>query len=186
MSEDARYIYRGVIKKMFVSLALLSLFIFAVEIGMNKLTNNSKENVALVIEESKKAHPDKPLLAALTATQAILESALLSKPSQLAMKYNNLFGIKGRGTEGSVSLMTNEYYNGKMNRVKQPFAHNKDISDSFAQHKKLFERSRYAKLHDAKTFEDIAKEVRVAGYATDPSYTKLLIDVYNKHVKGKI
>ncbi len=144
---------------------------------------DSKGNIELIKKLSDELYPKDPILAAMTITQAILESRLAGKPSQLAIKYNNLFGIKGKGTAGTVALPTQEFENGKMVTVSQEFAWNVTLMDSLKQHKRLLEKDRYTKVRIAKTFEEAADEIRKAGYATDPAYTKLLISTYNKYVK---
>jgi flagellum-specific peptidoglycan hydrolase FlgJ len=152
---------------------------------MSVLTDDPDHNIDLVCDLANECFPDNQILADLTATQAILESRLTYTPSLLATKYNNLFGIKGEGTgiPRSVSLSTHEFYGGHMHVVPQPFANNATLEDSFAQHKKLFDLPRYRNLYSAKTFEEAAHLIHQDGYATDPAYPKLLIDIYNEYVK---
>lgn len=167
---------------------------------MTTLSTNKTANISLVKDLSRKSWPDNKVLADLTTTQAILESDLnesLSKNrakggSELATQYQNLFGIKAHGslipvgTKGVIYLTTTEYVGGKKTSPKEPFLYNFNIEDSIAQHKKLFTESpRYKALLSAKTFEEAAKVVRECGYATDPNYTKELIEVYDKYVKDK-
>ena len=62
---------------------------------MTELSNNNKENIILVKKLAKEAYPKNKIMEDLTVCQAILESGLRGKaPSGLALKYNNLFGIK--------------------------------------------------------------------------------------------
>lgn len=155
---------------------------------MTKLTEDSKTNLELVKRLSYEAYPNQPILAELSYCQAILEAGLrVSPPSNLALHYQNLFGIKGQGTAGTISLPTHEFVRGKMITVKQNFAWNVSIEDSIQQHKHLFENGTHDKPHRyfgvlvAETFEEAATEVRKAGYATDPAYTMLLIDLHKKY-----
>ncbi len=157
---------------------------------MTTLSTDNPKNIALIQKLAEQMYGGNKVLADLTTAQAILESGLRGRvPSGLAYKYNNLFGIKGRGTKGSVSLPTNEYVRGKMVKVMQLFAWNNTVEDSLEQRKKLFENGtrdkpdRYHKVLASKTFAEAAKEVYLAHYATDPSYTKLLIEVYNECIK---
>lgn len=160
---------------------------------MSSLSIDNSLNIKLIQKLATEAYQGNKVLADLTTAQAILESNLLGKvPSKLAFKYNNLFGIKGRGTNGSVTLETTEYIKGKGNiRVPQSFAWNATIEDSIEQRKKLFQKgtrdkpTRYFKVLAAPTFEEAAIEVHKAGYATDPEYPKKLIEIYNKYLKGK-
>lgn len=122
------------------------------------------------------------VMSKLLAAQAILESGLLGKPSILATKHNNLFGIKGKGTAGSVKLRTWEILNGKKVWVITAFAKNKTMYDSLLQYKNLMSKSRYQHVIEAKTFSDAADAVYKAGYATDPTYPKQLKSIYNTHL----
>jgi flagellum-specific peptidoglycan hydrolase FlgJ len=153
---------------------------------MTTLTSDSNSNIKLVISLSNNMYSDNQVLADLTSTQAILEAGLRnSPPSELAFKYNNLFGIKGIGTNGSVLLPTHEYYpRTGIEEVDQQFAVNASIEDSLAQHKHLLELDRYASVLLATTFQDAALQIRLDGYATDPNYTQELIDVWNQYVRN--
>lgn len=154
---------------------------------MTQLTEDSKTNIELVKPLCYASFPDNKVLAELTFAQAILEAGLRnSPPSQLALKYNNLFGIKGTGTGGSVKLLTTEYVKGKPIKLEQDFAVNDNIEDSIKQHRSLFERLvRYKPLWECKTFEEVAKAVYRAGYATDVSYTEKLISIYKKYINTR-
>lgn len=122
-------------------------------------------------------------MSQIAAAQAILESRLNGKPSDLAAKYNNYFGIKGQGTAGSAAMPTQEYIGGKMRGTKAAFAANKTAEDSFNQHKNLMNNPRYAAVLAAKTPEEAAVALQKAGYATDPNYAKSLINVLNTYVR---
>lgn len=171
---------------------IIALYICMV-LTMTNLTNDNDYNIDLVSDAAHKLYPDNPVLADLTTAQAILEGRLQpgKQPSELALKYNNLFGIKGHGTAGSVVLPSPEYRgsNGKWETDNSNFAVNKNIEDSLEQHKELFENGtsdnpdRYDKVLEAKTFEEAAYAVQKAGYATDPGYANELISVYNEYIK---
>lgn len=162
---------------------------------MTDLTKDSKTNIALLRELSAKVNSDNKILEDMCVVQGILEAGLRnSPPSSLALKYNNLFGIKGVGTgkiidgkrKTSISLPTHEWYpNRGMIEVDQMFAVNESVEDSILQHRSLLHRPRYAKVLTAKTFAEAALEIRKAGYATDVKYTQLLISIYNKYCGDK-
>jgi flagellum-specific peptidoglycan hydrolase FlgJ len=57
--------------------------------------------------------------ASLTIAQAALESGWGS--SGLTVKANNLFGIKGSGPAGSITMLTTEYVNGKAMKIQASF-----------------------------------------------------------------
>lgn len=151
---------------------------------MTRLTTDPKTNIELVKKIALEQYPDNENLAMLTAAQAILESRLNGVPSQLALDDNNLFGIKGHGTNGMVSLPTHEFINGQVHELLQGFAVNSSVEDSFAQHKRVLELPRYSALHTpGLSFEKLAYLIRQAGYASDPSYSIELIDIYNRVLK---
>ena len=134
-------------------------------------------------QEVTSVYYDLPIVGQLALVQAIHESGLLQKPSSLAVKYNNFFGIKKAGTAGTVKLKTKEYIKGKWVIVYEPFGSNKTVADSITQHRALMHRPRYKSVLESKTFEEAAKAVWRSGYATDPSYPKKLINIYNKYIK---
>ena len=155
---------------------------------MSSLGTDKQTNINLIKFAAEACYPDNNVLANLTAAQAILESGILNDrgPSQLARIYNNLFGIKGTGTHdpSSILLPTHEYINGKWGSIQAKFAWNDTFEDSIEQHKELLSRlSRYANLQTAQTLDEAAHMIRDDGYATDPNYPSLLIEIYNNHLK---
>jgi flagellum-specific peptidoglycan hydrolase FlgJ len=73
--------------------------------------------------------------AAVTIAQAIDESAW--GQSALASEDHNLFGIKGTGPAGTVSLPTQEVYNGQAVSITADFRVYNDVSESIEDHGKL-------------------------------------------------
>lgn len=119
-----------------------------------------------------------PVLANLATAQAILESGLPNKPSKLATQGKNLFGIKGKGTDGSIKFLTWEHINGEDVRIYANFAKNKTYEDSFRQHYALLHKVRYDRVLKSATVEEAARAVQECGYATDPNYATKLIHIY--------
>ncbi len=160
---------------------------------MTQLTNNIRDNIKLLKQEADKVYSDNQIIRDLVITQGILESAILrGTPSSLALRYNNLFGIKGIGTGllvngkiiNRVLLPTHEYYPGQgMIEVDQSFAVNATIEDSFKQHRLLLEKPRYAPCWDCMTFKEIADCIRKCGYATDPNYSLELENIHHEFVE---
>lgn len=161
-------------------------------------SEDPKQNLKILREASRRSFPNNPTLADLCFAQAILEGRARGKPtftpSGLAGKYFNLFGMKPghlipKGTakgNGIVYLDTDEYTDGKLQHLAQPFLSNLCIEDSFEQHKKLLtDLPRYAKVIQTKTFETAALEIWKAGYATNPQYVHELLDMYKVYIKGK-
>ncbi|MEY8442289.1 glycoside hydrolase family 73 protein [Lactobacillaceae bacterium 24-114] len=118
--------------------------------------------------------------ASITIAQAILESNWGT--SKLASEYHNLFGIKGTGTNSKV-MTTKEYVGGKWIVIKDRFRVYNSWDDSIKDHTKLMlngtddNEQNYQKVVQATTYEDAAKALQEAGYATDPDYAKKLITV---------
>jgi len=145
------------------------------------LTQNRDENIKLLRSVTSEVYSGSPILADLALTQGVHESNLLRKPSQLAEKYNNLFGIKGKGLTGkSVMLPTWEVVKGKTVYVKAAFAFNDSLEDSVKQHSNLMQKPRYKSVLEAKTLDEAFEAVYTAGYATDPKYAQKLQDVWKQ------
>ena len=134
---------------------------------------------------AKKSWEKTGMSAALQTAQAILEtgwgqSVPVDKYSgQLS---NNLFGIKGEGTVGSVIINTSEVYNGKIYRVDDKFRAYNNIEEGWADHKEFLKKDRYEPfrevMHD---YTQGAWAIKRAGYATDPQYALKLMQLIKQH-----
>jgi len=149
------------------------------------LSGNVEHDLQIIKDSAKVVYPDNEIMKDLCICQAILESGVLQGGSKLANKYNNLFGIKGKGikTSRSIRLPTKEDINGKIHTVQDDFAWNDSVEESFMQHRKILSLPRYALVWKCKTFEEAAEAVRECGYATDRNYSKLLTNIFNRYVK---
>ncbi|WP_163882480.1 glycoside hydrolase family 73 protein [Paenibacillus favisporus] len=122
--------------------------------------------------------------ASLTIAQAILESNWGT--SGLARQANNLFGIKGKGTAGSVEMPTTEYVNGKAVKVVASFRKYHSWTESIADHSKLLlngtkdKPTRYHGMLRA-DYRQAAEAVWKGGYATDPKYPSKLIAIMEQY-----
>ncbi len=151
-----------------------------------KLSMSAQDNIKMLKTASTQFFDGNKVMQDLMVTQAILESGIFNgRPSNLALHANNLFGIKGKGTAGSVSMLTTEYIKGKPKKMMQDFAKNKTVEDSLAQHERLLNKPRYARVKEAQTFAEAARAIHKAGYATDPAYPRKLVQVYESWVKNK-
>ncbi|MFO0110798.1 MAG: glycoside hydrolase family 73 protein [Alphaproteobacteria bacterium] len=136
-----------------------------------------------VVEEAVRAafaaNPDNPVLARLAAAQAVLESGLADgTPSGLVQRAKNYFGIKGRGSAGSVTMNTREAWGFE----NAQFRAYHSAEESFDDHRQLMEKNRYRSVLNASTLGEAAHAVQRAGYATDPNYADKLISVYERHI----
>ncbi|WNS45538.1 glucosaminidase domain-containing protein [Paenibacillus sp. MMS20-IR301] len=136
--------------------------------------------VPYAVEDMQRSH----IAASLTIAQAALESGFGN--SGLTVKANNLFGIKGSGPAGSLSMRTTEYRNGQAVQVSALFRAYNNWGESVADHSALiaqgvsWNRNLYSKVVgvDGKT---AAREIAAAGYATDPNYASKLIQLMNTY-----
>lgn len=118
--------------------------------------------------------------ASITIAQAILESQWGT--SKLASQYHNLFGIKGTGAN-SKEMTTKEYINGKWIVTKGRFRVYDSWSDSIKDHTKLMltgtdtNQQNYDQVVKATSYQEAARGLQEAGYATDPDYANKLISV---------
>lgn len=112
--------------------------------------------------------------ASITMAQGILESG--NGNSVLAQQANNHFGIKCHEWTGATLYLDDD----KPNECFRSYA---SADESFADHSKfLTERSRYAKLFTLSVtdYKGWAQGLKDAGYATNPKYPQLLIDLIEK------
>jgi len=132
--------------------------------------------------------------AALQTAQGILETGWgQSVPvDKYSGKFsNNLFGIKGSASNGSVTSNTWEVYNGIVYRVDDYFRAYNTVDESWQDHKDLLlKASRYSIFRDVMYDSSLgAWAIRRAGYATDPQYPLKLMRIikeYNLETLDKI
>lgn len=118
--------------------------------------------------------------ASITLAQGLLESG--NGNSELARASNNHFGIK----------CTPDWNGGKVyhddDRKNDCFRKYKDAADSFEDHSKFLQRSRYASLFELKStdYKGWAHGLKKAGYATDPNYPRKLIELIERYELHKL
>lgn len=140
--------------------------------------------MGVVSELARKSWEDTGMSAALQTAQAILETGW--GQSVPVDKYtgrfsNNLFGIKGKGSAGSVTSNTWEEYNGTTFRIDADFRAYNSIDESWLNHKELLlQAERYGIFRDVMYDSTMgAWALRRAGYATDSQYPKKLMNIIN-------
>jgi flagellum-specific peptidoglycan hydrolase FlgJ len=115
--------------------------------------------------------------SSVTIAQAITESAW--GQSSLSSVDNNLFGIKGSGPAGSVTLPTQEFQGGQWVTIDAQFRVYHNFAESIDDHGALLHNGYYGAAlaqwqpghHDADAFANGLTGV----YATDPNYGQSLI-----------
>lgn len=114
--------------------------------------------------------------ASITLAQGMLESG--NGNSDLAVYANNHFGIKCHvGWEGPTFIKDDD-------AKDECFRKYSSVLDSYTDHSKfLRNRSRYSQLFELKNndYKGWAEGLKTAGYATDPKYTKRLIEIIETH-----
>lgn len=129
------------------------------------------------------------LLPAAIITQAHVESWKASgdisngKPSQLADKYYNLFGMKcGKYWKGkSVNLQTKEEYTvGTLTNIKDNFRAYDSLEDGIKGYFDFIQCPRYANLKHAQTVDEYFELLKADGWATSSSYVNTLKNRYKK------
>lgn len=120
--------------------------------------------------------------AALQTAQAILESGW--GQSVPVDKYSgqfsyNLFGIKGKGTAGSVLINTWEEYNGTAYRIDDYFRAYNNVHESWDDHNRLLlTAERYEPFRNVMFDSTLgAWALRRCGYATDSKYPMKLMEI---------
>lgn len=98
---------------------------------------------------------------------------------------NNAFGIKGKGTAGSVNAQTQEFENGGMVKQKADFAAFNSPEESAGGYIDfLMKNPRYKGVLSAKTTEEAIAAQGKSGYATDPNYFAALTSINKKYGAG--
>jgi hypothetical protein len=112
--------------------------------------------------------------ASVTIAQAIEESDW--GQSELAVQDHNLFGIKGNGPAGAVTLPTQEYADGQWETINASFRVYHNIAESIADHAVLLATSGYYQraMADRAVPDAFANDL-TGVYATDPEYGANLI-----------
>lgn len=111
----------------------------------------------------------------VTIGQAIHESAGGTRtPNDVysGKESYNIFGIKGSGNAGSVKSWTWEVYNGVKTKIVANFRAYSDWGGSLMDYGKLLSNDRYKPAFSKSNPYEFVEEIRKAGYATDPAYTK--------------
>jgi len=113
--------------------------------------------------------------ASITLAQGILESG--NGNSALARKANNHFGIKCHSDWKGPTYIQDD------DRKNECFRKYKHVLDSYHDHSEFLKKSRYADLFALKPsdYKGWAHGLKKAGYATNPKYPKLLIDIIEKN-----
>ena len=141
--------------------------------------------IAKAAEAAKASKKAYGVPRAVTIAQSMLESGW--GRSGLTTKYNNYFGIKCSAVisphqKGCVALASYEYVKGKKKKYVSRFRTYTSMSKSFLDHGRLLNYAdRYNKAFKYTNDPDqFIRAVHKAGYATDPNYSTLVINLMRK------
>ena len=153
---------------------LFFLFLFFSLLGFSQNKTDSyisKYSSIAVVEMNKYSIP-----ASITLAQGILESG--NGESRLAVDGKNHFGIKCHSNWNGKTIIVDDDEKGEC------FRKYSKVTDSYRDHSLfLSERGRYSFLFTYKKsdYKKWARGLKKAGYATNPNYASLLIDLIEKY-----
>ena len=153
---------------------LFFLFLFFSLLGFSQSKTESyisKYSSVAVVEMNKYSIP-----ASITLAQGILESG--NGESRLAVDGKNHFGIKCHSNWNGKTIVVDDDEKGEC------FRKYSKVAESYRDHSLfLSERGRYSFLFAYKKsdYKKWAKGLKKAGYATNPKYASLLIDLIEKY-----
>ena len=116
--------------------------------------------------------------ASITLSQGILESG--NGLSRLASEANNHFGIKCHSSWIGETILYDD------DEDDECFRKYSNAEESYRDHSRfLTTRGRYSDLFNSMNYKKWARGLLKAGYATNPDYDKLLIDIIEKYSLDK-
>lgn len=155
------------------ALHIVLMFVWATAIAQPAERMMSREEYIEVFkDEAIKEMLETGIPASITLAQGMLESGNGNSP--LARYANNHFGIKCHNTwDGPTFIQDDDAKNECFRKYRSP-------SESFKDHSEFLKtRSRYASLFELQPtdYKAWAKGLKQAGYATNPKYPELLIQL---------
>lgn len=173
----------------FVFIFLGTLYFLAQEITEDQVTQyeplEEQEFIVQIADYAKVLQDKYGILPSISIAQAILESDWGT--SELSIKNNNYYGIKGGGTEPIVTMTTKEFVDGEWIEVKADFRKYASWQESMEDHSELFAKgttwneNQYAKVLTANDYKEAAYALQESGYATDPDYPGKLIRLIEQY-----
>lgn len=173
----------------FVFIFLGTLYFLAQEITEDQVTQyeplEEQEFIVQIADYAKVLQDKYGILPSISIAQAILESDWGT--SELSIKNNNYYGIKGGGTEPTVTMTTKEFVDGEWIEVKADFRKYASWQESMEDHSELFAKgttwneNQYAKVLTANGYKEAAYALQESGYATDPDYPGKLIRLIEQY-----
>lgn len=156
-----------------------------------KPISTTAEFIELVTPMALENQKQNGMSAALKVAQAAIESGWgksIPVDRYSGLFSNNLFGIKGTGSAGSVLIKTREEYYGTSYYIDDYFRAYKSIQESFNDHTALLtEKERYIPYKEVMFNSTAAAHaLKRCGYATDSSYASNIILLIRKYGLDKL
>ena len=144
----------------------------------------NQEFITLISQKirNENARRGYPLFASVVIAQACLETAY--GKSAIMMKANAIFGIKAfENWKGKTySAKTKEVYEGNPVTITDKFRAYDSIEESIEDYFNLICKSeRYRKALVAESPKEYIEAIKAGGYATDPDYVKLVLNVVKSY-----
>lgn len=168
----------------------LALFAFSLSAALYSFAQPTQQDFERYIEKYKelaiREMQRSGIPASIKLGQALLESD--AGRSDLARKANNHFGIKcNNDWDGKTYSKKDDDYNDQGEHIESCFRVYEDAEASFRAHSEFLrnpkKQFRYGPLFelDPMDYKGWAEGLRKAGYATSPTYSKMLVDVIEKY-----
>lgn len=159
----------------FIGFFLCSIFALAVIAQPAKGQMSQSEYIEKFKDDAIKEMERYGIPASITLAQGILESG--NGNSKLARLANNHFGIKCHSDwQGDTYIQDDDHKDECFRKYKDPL-------ESFEDHSEFLRKPRYADLFELKItdYKGWAHGLKKAGYATNPKYPSLLIDIIERN-----
>lgn len=164
---------------LYLKLTFVGVFAYTALFANTKRLNYIETYKYIAIQEMERTG----IPASIKLAQGLLESG--AGASTLAKTANNHFGIKCGGRwDGEVVYRKDDDYDKNGNLKKSCFRKYKSAAQSFEAHSAfLLRNKRYNSLFELKmtNYKGWANGLRKAGYATNPSYARLLISIIERY-----
>ncbi|MER2225967.1 MAG: glycoside hydrolase family 73 protein [Carnobacterium sp.] len=148
-------------------------------------TLDEEQFIVQIADYSKVLQEKYGVLPSISIAQAILESDWGN--SELSIKNNNYYGIKGSDSEPTATMTTKEYVDGEWIEIKADFRKYATWQESMEDHSELFTKgttwneNQYEKVLTAADYKEAAYALQESGYATDPDYPEKLIRLIEQY-----
>ena len=146
------------------------------------MTNNEFINKIAPLIQNENEKRGNPLFSSVVIAQACLETGY--GKSEIMMKANAIFGIKAfESWKGKTySARTREVYDNNPIYINDTFRAYNSLEESISDYFDLITKNqRYRRTMTSETPLGCIEEIKKGGYATDPEYVKLVMNIIEKY-----